>query len=350
MPYRGQSSLGQVSPIGRKDLNMEGYITIGRVLKVHHKYHTADVMLVNTKDTIRGLEGNQGKFACRINTGNAHYDKGTGKYWGLVEPICENDLVLVAFLDNKKAQPIIIQSFHRMEDKQNILPSAYPVLDPSESLKFLRVFPSQNYIRVDGSGDTEITFVGKSFLKIGANVTDAHGGTDFKDLSEKDKVTGLTLVHDNTASSTDLSSKTALPTPEVKKYLFVHRSSMTDGSSKYTKLFIDNDGTFRVSRDNNDNTFSKIEVASDGSLTLKRQLASGNIAITVNGDASLDITRGGSKFTLEISPTGALNISASQVSLLADSIDIVSPNVAITAKNNPESYVIVSDGGTSIGG
>jgi hypothetical protein len=335
---------------GRKDLDMGGYTALARVLKVHHKYNTADVMLVNTKDTIAGSATNEGKFSCKINVGNAHYDKYTNKSWGTIEPICEEDLVLVAFLDNRKAQPIIIQSFHRMEDDQNILPSDYPIVDTAESLKYLRVFPSQNYFRMDGAGNTEITFVGKSFLKIGKDVSDAHGFIDFNDLSEKDKTSGNTLGLEETAPSTDQSAKVVLPPPEIKKYLFVHRSSMLDSDTTWTKLFLDTDGTFRVTRDNNDGKLSTVEMSSEGEIKLRRQLdsnlpneGSSNIQISINADATLTITKGDVGFTLNINSQGGLDVVAKDVSLIAQRISLVS-------QDNPVAHVTVSDSGVSIGG
>lgn len=278
-------------------MNMNGYMAVGRVVRVHYKSGTADVVLVNTGDTIKSDPTNEGRFAARILASCAHFDEVNKKSWGVIEPIAVGSLVLVAFLENMKNRPIIIGKFHRPENHNNILHAQYePLLDTTstfykrEGLKYLRVFPSQLYHRVDGLGNIELTLPTKSFLTVvgtgsdsRGDVTDDHNGFDFDNLTERDKFTGQTLQ----------SNDPLMQTPS--KILFVHRTSFSDPTT-WTKVYLDDEGMFRLTRDTNDGTLSYVTVNADGSMKLRRQLdssdhESGNqhaeISIATNGDIQI---------------------------------------------------------------
>lgn len=358
---RLQGSLGKVEKFNRKDMNMGGYLTLGRVIEVHNKYSTADVMLVNTKDTLMGSKSNQGRFSCKIATNNAHYDADTNTSWGVMEPVCVDDLVLVAFLDNLKSHPIIINSFHRMDRTDNILPDEYPIYGAEDSLKFLRVFPSQNYIRVSGNGDTEVTFVGKSFISIGDSVSDAHNSTDFEDLSEKSNDGKTKHLTKSRHEPTDLSARVFRSSPTSKKFLFVFRDNMDDSETTWTKLFFDS-GLLRLTRDNNDGKLSYIELNKSGNIKIRRQLDSDSInggqhyteiGVSADGMGSIKNKNGSDSIEVLINPDSTISIKKDNDLLLSiDSnkhLTIEVPYFSVVCKDNPDSYIRVTSQGVDIG-
>ena len=262
---RLQAALGNLENSGRPDLNMNGYTCLARIIKIHHKRNTADVRLVRSNDVIMSVSQNEGKFSCKIGTSYAHFDPKINKSSGVIEPLHEGQLVVVGYLENLKNEPWILAALHwTMDASQNILPDRYPIdsSDLKEYAKYLRVFPSQDYFRVDREGNIEFALHGKSFLKIDDNATDAHDGTDFEDLSEKDKFTHTTRTMEDAQYH------------KPKGMLFVHRDNWNDKSANRTKIFISPEGMLRASRDNNDNKLTFSELHNDGSLRLKRQLDS----------------------------------------------------------------------------
>lgn len=258
-----QSSLGNVTQENRSDIKMNGYTSLGRIIKIHHKKNTADVKIVRTNDVISSLAENEGRFACKILTVNAHFNKDTCKSNGVIEPLTEGELVVIGFLEGRKTEPIILGSLHRLDDTDNILPSEYPINmdNRREYLKYLRVFPSQDYIRVDGDGNFEVAFHGKSFFKFDdTGINDSHNGTDFKNLYEKDKFTGNTLTMEDKSYH------------KPKDFIAVFRDNWIDDITTWTKFLVQSNGLIRISRDNNDNSLTFVEVNKLGEFKVRRQI------------------------------------------------------------------------------
>ncbi|BAK52966.1 tail fiber protein [Bacillus phage SP-10] len=286
---RLQSSLGGLKEIDRPDMQMSGLITVAKVLKVHHKSGTADVVVVNTKDTFTSSEQNEGKFAARILTEFAGYDAKREKYWGSIAPIAEGSLVLLGFLDNLKNRPVILGQFHRPDETENVLPSVYPLREKKagynrrEALKSLTVYPSMAYKKVDGDSNMEFAHASKSFFAayntatdVQEYITDDHGGFDHQNLSEMDRRTGNVLEADQEEAQSP------------SKFLFVHRSSFDNEETTWTKFFLEASGAFRLTRDNNDGKLTYMEFPEEGGTLIRRQLDT-NIREDATDYAELDI-------------------------------------------------------------
>lgn len=275
---RLQSSLGRITRTYRTDMNMAGYMSLGKVLKVHHKQGTADVVLVNSNNLITSNADNEGKFSARILQNFANYDDERKKYWGTITPVSEGSLVLVAFMDNMKKRPVILGQFHNPETSKNVLPHDYPLYekvpghDRREALKHLTVYPSMGYKKVDGEGNVEFVTPSKSFLAIysdyydgqGDNepINDYHLGFDHKDLSEIEAGTENVLTTD----LEECKSPTNL--------LYVHRTDFDDEKTTWSKFFISSKGLMRMTRDNRDGKLSFLELSADGEIILRRQVDS----------------------------------------------------------------------------
>ena len=275
---RFQSTLGRITQDNyRPDMNMSGYLAVGRVLKVHHKSNTADVVLVNTNDTITSSGSQEGKFAARILQNFANYDPKRGKAWGSITPMAVGSLVLVGYLDNMKSKPIILGQFPRPEVGENTLPTTYPLDEKSagytrrEALKTVEVYPSLAYKKIDGESNVEFAHASKTFfamyntnMDVDNYLDDNHLGFDHQNLTETDNTTGEVITSD---------------VPEAQaptKILFVHRSAFDDQNTTWTKFFVAASGLLRITRDNNDGKLSFMEIAEDGTMSFTRQLDNPN--------------------------------------------------------------------------
>lgn len=329
--------------LGRRQENykphdaMGGHLSLAKVIEVHHKHGTVDVQLIKSGGLITSSEDNEGKYGVRVLGTTAHHNRELLNYSGTIEPIQKGQIVVVAFLDNSKQEPFILGSFHNTWKRENnMLTDKYPlrpeesIEDEKEAFKYLKIFPSQVYNRVDGIGGIETSHPSKSFSKIDTGfdsdieIDDKHKGFDHKDLEEKNKHTGETL-----SSGTEIS---AMPL----NMLSVHRSSHYDEDTTWTKFFIDPLGMFRVTRDNDDDKLTYMEFGNEGSFKVRRQIDSplhGNgqdsseISITEEGTLCMErISEGSSK--VEIDTSGDIMIkhkSGSYISMTSDGDIIIKP-------------------------
>lgn len=266
---RLQPHLGRVQDNYKPHLDMNT-LSLAKVTKVHHKHGTVDLQLIKSNTSISSDESSEGKYSARVLTTSAHYDPVLASSSGNMEPMQEGQLVLLAFMDGLKSQPIILGSFHQTwETEHNVLPEYYPLepndsmSDKRESLKSLNVHPSQFYKRVDGIGSMEMSHPSKTFLQIDPDlhgeINDTHKGYDHIHLNEKDPYTAKTR--------SGRTEETSLPV----NVLFLHRSHFDDEVTTWTKFFIDSSGMLRLTRDNNDGTLSFLELSDDGAISIRRQ-------------------------------------------------------------------------------
>lgn len=268
-----QSSLGRISQNYRPDMNMSGYLTAARVTKVHHKSGTADVVVINTKDTFSSNAENEGRFAARILQGFSNFDEQRGKSWGSISPIGVGSLVLLGFMDNMKSRPVILGSLPNPDNVENVLPEVYPLKEKTpgfqrrEALKTLQVFPSLAYKKMDGEGNMEFAHTSKSFFAMynlsmdtQSYLNDNHNGFDHQHLSENDSTTGKVYETDFDEAK------------EPANMLFVHRTSFKDEETTWTKFFLSAAGIFRMTRDNNDDKLTFMELNELGRFRVKRQV------------------------------------------------------------------------------
>ena len=309
-----------------------GQLALAKVIKVHHKHNTVDLQLVKSKGTIQSSEEKEGRFGARVAVPSAHFNRDLMSSSGVVEPIIEGQLVILAFLDGYKSSPIVLGSFHETWDMgQNVLTTTYP-LDTTrsidhlrEALKYLRVSPSQFYNKIDGIGGVEVVHPSKTFLKVDADfeetIDDSHNGFDHEDLSEKDPFT-----NDTRSARTEES---LLPV----KLLFAHRSNFEEEFTRWTKFFLDRTGSLRITRDTNDGKLTFAELGEHGSYKVRRQVDS-------------DIHGGGSNFTeLEVDENGVLRITRNNLISASITIDEDS-NVNISQSNG--SYIKMDANGDII--
>lgn len=268
---RLQNALGRSEDMYRDDMKMSS-LSVGKILKVHHKTGTADIILVNSNDEYSSSAVKEGRYSARMLQRSSFYDEKSKRYWGTYDPLAIGSLVLVAFMDGMKSRPVILGALNRPDNEKNINTTIYPLDEKKagfqrrEALKQLQIFPNLTYKKMDGEGNIERTFGNKSFLAIynaasdfQDTLRDNHGGFDFQDLSENDKRTGETIESDWDESKSPM------------KLLYVHRD--VDGKG-WTKVFIDVDGTLRITRDADDGTLTYVEMDEPGNIKVRRQVDS----------------------------------------------------------------------------
>lgn len=282
-----QPHLGRVFDNYKPTSDMFGVLTLAKVIKVHHKSNTVDIQFIKRKGALTSDSGNEGKQGVRVLTQSAHYEQNSMSPSGVVEPMLLGQIVVVSFLDGDKNKPIILGSIHNTTSSgKNILTKDYP-LHPADTLKklqeankYLKVFPSQFYTKVDGVGGVEVSHPSRAFLKIDAHdeeLDDGYLAYEHEDLTETNPVTGATI-------GARLSE-----TQPSAKILFSHVSAVDDGTRErtedeeeyvglvqltrdtWTKIFISEEGLLRFTRDNNDDKVSYVEFDPKGRIKIRRQ-------------------------------------------------------------------------------
>lgn len=313
---RPQPHLGRVETNYKPHLDMNS-LALAKVIKVHHKHGTVDLQLVKSNATVSSPEDAEGRYSARVLSTAAHYDPVLASSSGKMEPMMEGQLVMLAFLDGLKNQPVVLGSFHQTwETEQNILPEYYPLepdinmSDKREAMKSVDVHPSQFYRRVDGIGAFEMSHPSKTFIQIDPDIfnemSDGHKKYDHINLNEKDPYSAETR-----ASKTEESSYPV-------KVLFQHRSSFDNETTTWTKLFVDSNGMLRLTRDADDEKLSYIELSDDGGMKFRRQNDSpehgegenhSEIELSQDGTVSLRRTVDGRSSDLSIDDAGDIILS-----------------------------------------
>lgn len=342
---RFQSQLGDVKVKSRKDYNMGGMLMEGIVIKVHHKWHTADVMIVDTGDIIAGSEETEGKYSCRIMERSGGFDETMGVSFGDNTPIQEGSRVVIGFLRNNKAQPIIFGCLPPLQEEQNISPTEYPVKGENKTYEQISVSRNQDYEYKNGSGEFEKVSHNKNFF-VGKNVelSDERDGFDFKDLHMTDKMTG----------ETPSSPKNKFA---PMSFLAVVRDAFDDATSKLFKFFVSStNAALRITRDVKDNKLTFMEMSQNG-VRFKQQLDSykhdegsnfSEIRVSTDGNIIIQRIAGGSSTgiviadgNIQISTTGSCNISShgnvevasgGTVNLKSKCINLKAPSIHASTK------------------
>lgn len=259
---RLQSSLGKAKEDNRKDIDMGGVLMMGKVTKVYPKYHTADVKLVNrTYGALVGSSSTYGKLSCKILESFAGYDAELGVAFGKATPLQIGCVVIVGFVGNKKAQPVILGCVHNPEILKNNLVD-YPDDDYESAEKWQKyqMFMNhlQDYFFVNKDGEFELSHHSKSFLKFSTKELDDTRDTGFStdDLTFWDKIKGTPLYQDE---------------EKFKPFslLAVLRDKFDNATSTFLRLLITG-RKIRLSKDTPDNLVF-IELEEDGTFRIKQQ-------------------------------------------------------------------------------
>lgn len=254
MPIRSQSMLGNSVVETRKDQNMGGTLLFGKVVKVYHKNHSADVEIMNNQfGKLLTSDKNEGKYACKILENYAGFDSNLNVAYGNITPIQVGDCVVVGFINNYKSQPVILGCLHSTDNSKSILPSEYPLNEGEELDRKLSVTKLQDYFTINGNGDWEIAHHSNAFVHASSNTDIDAENFDWEDLQLGSKIR-------NSSTAKPLSIIAGIKTFVGSLKLFIQ------GTSGLLRLF-------RTS----ENTLSLIESDKDGNFRLRLQSDSAKI-------------------------------------------------------------------------
>jgi hypothetical protein len=259
---RLQSSLGKAKEDNRKDLDMGGVLMMGEVLKVYPKYHTADVKLVNrTYGTLVSSSSTYGKLSCKIMESFAGYDEELGVAFGKASPIQKGCTVIVGYVGNKKAQPVILGCVHNPEIlKNNLVEYQEDDAESAEKWQKYQIFMNhlQDYFFMNKNGEIELSSHSKSFIKFSEDELDDSRDTGFtsEDLTIWDKLKGTPLYQDE---------------EKFKSFslLAVLQDKFDKATSAFLRLLV-NGRQIRLSKDT-DETLVFIELDEDNNFRIKQQ-------------------------------------------------------------------------------
>lgn len=286
---RLQYSLGELKKSPRTDKNMQGMLCIGEVLKVHHKWHTADVKLIVHGDLLVGSPQTEGKYTCKILESYAGYsDEYSGAY-GSLKNIQKGSLVVIGFIDNLKTKPIILGCIHDATKSRNLLPQEYPVVQDGDKYRTLKVSPTQDYSLWDGHGQFEYAHHSMSFIK---------GSYDSLDEEENN------VDYENLTIKNDQGDTLGTDEKHFKplNILAVIRSKFSDITNSLRFFVSGEQGVFRISKVVNGVT-TKIELTKNGTI---------ECSVTSYEHTTKTVT---GLTQVSVETTGTVNITADRVSL-----------------------------------
>lgn len=233
-----QSGLGRVEGVYKEPADA---LLMAKVIKVNFIYNTVDVVTIKYTERLMKDSDTQGKFSAQlpVNFGGSF---SNGDTYGQTIPVNIGDIVLIGFLDKDKKSPIVINIYKAPDVAYELAPTDKVSGDPEDgdlstaALENLTLYPSQTYNWIDGDGNLEKTYQGKSFLKSSISGTGNGRLNDYGygyDQLFRTYLRGRNIVpYATTAPQT----------------LFQHTG---DNIDYVNNLFMDDNGDFRLS------TFSK---------------------------------------------------------------------------------------------
>ena len=303
-PIRFQSQLGKEVKRMYKEGNNIVRLSLARVTKVNYKYNTVEVITTLHKNTTMKNPNDNGRYSARlpITFGGRTPD---GKVYGTNTLVTVGSLVLIGFLEGNKDNPIVLNIYGDADNQSQLTRTTLTSADESDEAiqqelwQLFSLYPSMTYRNIDGRGNQEVTFSGKTFMIItdsdpeNAYIQDT--GFDYADLPSSRYANG------------ELIEPTSPNSPTL---LYVHQGVY---DKHRVTLFIKSDGTVRLaSRHLNGQGITYQELNTDGSfsITQKRDTvdpeeeskAFSKIGIEYNGNVLLQ----GHNQKLEITKDGIL--------------------------------------------
>ncbi|UPI11837.1 hypothetical protein [Bacillus phage SBSphiJ1] len=255
-PMRFQSQLGKET----KRMYQEGKnivrLSLARVLKVNYKYNTVEVITTLHKNNLSKNPNDNGKFSARLPVafGGTTPD---GKVYGSNTLVTVGSLVLIGFMEGSKDYPIVINIYGDTNNQSLLTRTSFTSGDATdedmqrELWQLFTLFPSMTYKNIDGNGNQEVTFSGKSFMYItdtdqeNAYVQDA--GFDYADLPSSRYANGELIEPKS---------------PDSPTLLYVHQGIY---QKHRVTFFIKSDGTVRLgSRHLDGQGITYMEMTTDG--------------------------------------------------------------------------------------
>lgn len=303
-PFRFQSQLGKELKRVYKEGNNIVRLSLARVTKVNYKYNTVEVMTTLHKDSTVKNPNDNGRYSARlpVTFGGKTPD---GRVYGNNTLVTIGSLVLIGFIEGNKDNPIVLNIYGEADNQSQLTRTTLSSADESDEAiqgelwQLFSLYPSMTYKNIDGRGNQEVTFTGKSFMYI----TD----TDQENAYVNDR--GFDYDHLPSAryANGDLIEPTSPNAPTV---LYVHQAVY---DNHRVTFFIKSDGTVRLaSRNVNGKGITYQELGTDGSFSIVQKRDTTDPEAASKAFSSMSIEKSGNivlqgiKHKLEITDTGVL--------------------------------------------
>ncbi|MFA6719034.1 MAG: hypothetical protein WCS15_08130, partial [Prevotella sp.] len=240
---------------------------------------------------------------------------GYGKAYGTIHPVHINDIVLVGFIDGKKSNAIVLNSYVDNAVGLELSKTNNDQIDPADPSQVIDadqtyvVYPDLTYERHDGRGNLELSFNGKSFMVVDSD--DYSGGTTLSDdgdaLMDYEHLKG-SYYHNN-----EMLEPVNGRAPRI---LMKHQGiDLPDGSVDNHAFYLNlsPDGTFRISQmQTNEDWRTYFEQTADGKIHMRRQndskvFGSGDITADMGIDENGYVFLRSGDTELQLRPDGIYN-------------------------------------------
>lgn len=257
---RFQAGLGKQVKRRYKDGQNVVKLSLARVVKVNYKYNTVDVISTLYKNATTKNPTDEGRFSARLPVSFG----GTtpeGKAYGSNTLVTVGSLVLIGFLEGTKDNPIVLNIYGDTDNQSRLTRTTFTSADESdeelqrELWQLFTLYPSMTYKNIDGNGNQEVTFSGKSFLIS----TDTDPDNDYINDAEFD----YDLLPNARYADGELIEPKS---PEAPTVLYVHQGIY--GKHRVT-FFIKSDGTVRLgSRHTSGEGITFMELSTNGAFNV----------------------------------------------------------------------------------
>lgn len=235
-------------------------LSLARVTKVNYKYNTVEVMTTLHKNSTAKNPSDNGRYSARLPVvfGGQTPD---GKVYGSNTIVTVGSLVLIGFLEGNKDHPIVLNIYGDADNQSMLTRTTMTGGDESDEAvqrelwQLFTLYPSMTYQNIDGRGNKEVTFSGKSFLYI----TDTDPGNEYVQDGQFDYM--------DLPSSRYANGELIEPvSPQSPTVLYVHQGVY---DNHRVTFFLKSDGTLRVgSRHRNGKGITYQEMKTDGSFSI----------------------------------------------------------------------------------
>lgn len=259
---RLQAQLGGVQQGGRLDLDNQGKLSIGHVVKVYQKDNSADVVLLG--NSYMGDDNvTDGKITCLQLQRCSGFDDKLQTAYGDVTPLAVGQMVVIGYIDSLKGKPVILGSLPMPDNALNNSPRQDAKGEFfGEREERIHVTRMQDFSYMNGTGEFEKGSNSRAFLVGKAEKVNDHreDGFNWENLTPKSKFSAKTI---------GLRKDQYFHQPF--NYLMVTKNQYDDEGAMFNRLYHDAEwGITRFSKDT-ENSLFMVELDEDDNFEVRQQ-------------------------------------------------------------------------------
>lgn len=330
---RTQASLGSSEIRQSGSINNIGVLTLGRVTSINYQDNSIAYVPINTNAATAGSTHGFGYQA--MLPMNFAGRNGYGNSYGTVFPVREDDIVLIGFIDGKATQPIVIGRYADGTLSKELTAQPVDHYEAADTNTYAKanqrmvVYPDQTFDLHDGRGNQVLTYSGKSFILVNADVPAQSHATDDGQMPQQ---------YENLDGARDGSGQLREPMSDTAPEIIMGHQGIVDAAGNVDNhamyVYVGQDGTYRTSIMQNDEDWrTYFEQTPDGEIKLRRQEDSkifdqGTLSSEIGIDHEGNVTLRSQSNGLVLKPDGIYNIDGTKFSTDAGMDSTVGKNLA----------------------